>query len=189
MVTMEAGKRGRAQPNPTKIETVKKLAEQLGRAKAIYLTDFTGLNVELMTKLRHEFRLEKVDYVIGKKTLTQLALQDAGYAELVQKLEGAVGIALGYDDPAAPARIIAKFADETEKLTVRAGVFEGRLIGPKDMATIRHLPTRKEAIALILQVLNGPMQDFATVLSGLLQNFLGVLDAIIEKKKAAGAAE
>jgi len=186
---METVKRGRAEPNPTKVESVKKLAEQLGRAKAIYLTDFTGLNVELMTKLRREFRQEKADYIIGKKTLARLALQNAGYAELVARLEGAVGIALGYDDPAAPARIIAKFADETEKLTIRGGVFEGRLFGSKDMETIRHLPTRKEAIALLLQALNGPMQDFVTVLSGLLRDFVGVIDAIIEKKKAAGAAE
>ncbi len=186
---METAKRGRAEPNPTKVETVKKLAEQLGRAKAIYLTDFTGLNVELMTRLRREFHQEKVDYIIGKKTLTQLALKDAGYAELVSKLEGAVGLALGFDDPAAPARIITKFAAETEKLAVRGGVFEGRLIGAKDMDTIRNLPTRNEAISLLLGALGGPLQGFVGVLSGVLQNFLGVLDAIIEKKQAAGAQE
>jgi large subunit ribosomal protein L10 len=186
---METEKRGRGEPNPTKVETVKKLAEQLERAKAIYLTDFTGLNVELMTRLRREFRQEKADYIVGKKSLTQLALKDAGYAELVSKLEGSVGLAIGFDDPAAPARIITKFAAETEKLPVRGGIFEGRLIGAKDMDAIRNLPTRKEAIALLVNAMGGPLQSFVGVLNGVLQNFLGVLDAIIEKKRSTGAPE
>lgn len=183
---METIKRGRAEPKPTKVESVKKLAEQLERAKAIYLTDFTGLDVELMTRLRREFHQVKAEYIVGKKTLTRLALQNAGYGDLLGTVEGAVGIAIGFDDPAAPARIITKFAQETEKLPVRIGVFEGRRIGPKDMEAIRNLPTRAEAVAMIVHVIGSPLQDFVGVLAGVLQNFLGVLDAIIEKKKAAG---
>ncbi len=182
---METTKRGRAEPKPTKVESVKKLAEQLERAKAIYLTDFTGLNVELMTRLRREFHQEKAEYIIGKKTLTRLALRDAGYGDLLGTVEGAVGIAMGFDDPAVPARIIAKFAEETEKLPVRIGIFEGRRISPKDMDAIRNLPTRAEVLATIVYVIGSPVQDFVGVLAGVLQNFLGVLDAIIEQKKAA----
>lgn len=182
---METVKRRRAEPNPSKVEAVKKLVDKLERAKSIYVTDFTGLNVELMTRLRREFRQAQADYVVGKKTLTRMALNDAGYGELVEDLDGSVGLALGYGDPADPARIIGKFAKETNKLPVRGGVFEQRRIKPEDLDAIRSLPTRQEALALIVQVINGPVQGFAGVVAGILQNFLGVLDAIIEKKKAA----
>lgn len=184
--TMEDVKRGRAEPNPEKVEAVKKLAERFGKAKAIYLTDFTGLNVGLMTRLRREFHEVKAEYVIGKKTLTRLALKDAGYLELAEKLEGSVGLALGYDDPAEPSRIISKFAKDTEKLPVRGGIFEGRSIEAKDLDIIRKLPNRKEALTMIVQTVNGPVQCFVGVLAGVLRNFVGVIDAIIEKKKAAG---
>ena len=182
---METVKRGRAEPNPAKVEAVKKLAEQLERAKSIYVTDFTGLDVELMTRLRREFHEAQAEYIVGKKTLTRMALKDAGHEELVEILEGSVGLALGYGDPADPARIISKFAKETEKLPLRGGVFENRRIKPEDLDVIRSLPTRREALAMVVGVINAPVQSFAGVIAGILQNFLGVLDAIIEKKKAA----
>ena len=183
---METVKRGRTEPNPSKVEAVKKLVDQLERAKSVYVTDFTGLDVELMTRLRREFHQVKAEYVVNKKTLTRLALKDAGYGELVDVLEGAVGLALGYEDPADPARVISKFAKETEKLPVRGGIFEHRRIRPEDIEVIRSLPNRKEALAMVVQAVNGPVQNFVGVLAGILQNFLGVIDAIIEKKKAAG---
>ena len=182
---MENVKRGRAEPNPAKVETVKKLAERLQNASSIYLTDFTGLDVELMTKLRRQFHEAKADYIVSKKSLTRFALKDAGWTDLLEMLDGSVGLALGHEDPAEPARIIAAFAKETDKLPVRGGVFEGRLIGPDDLETIRKLPTRKEALTGVVQMINGPLQNFTGVLAGILQNFVGVLDAIIEKKKAA----
>ncbi|MBU1936314.1 50S ribosomal protein L10, partial [bacterium] len=92
---------------------------------------------------------------------------------------------LGHDDPAEPARIITRFAKETEKLPVRGGIFEGRRIGPADLEKIRMLPTRIEALTGVVQAVGGPLQNFAGVIAGILQNFVGVIDAIIEKKKAA----
>jgi large subunit ribosomal protein L10 len=185
MDVMEDVKHGRAEPNPVKIEAVKKLAERLKNASAIYLTDFTGLDVELMTELRREFHEAKAEYIVGKKSLTRLALKDAGWTDLLEMLSGSVGLALGHDDPAEPARIITKFAKKTEKLPVSGGVFEGRLITPKDLEAIRLLPTRIEALTAVVQMVNGPLQNFAGVIAGILQNFMGVLDAVIEKKKAA----
>ncbi len=185
MDVMENVKHGRAEPNPAKVEAVKKLAERLQNANAIYLTDFTGLDVKLMTKLRREFHEAKAEYIVSKKSLTRLALKDAGWTDLIEMLDGSVGLALGHDDPAEPARIITKFAKATEKLPVRGGIFEGRPIGPADMEAIRKLPTRIEALTGVVQMVNGPLQNFAGVIAGILQNFMGVLDAVIEKKKAA----
>ena len=175
MDVMEDVKHGRAEPNPTKVEAVKKLAERLQNANAIYLTDFTGLDVELMTQLRREFHEAKAEYIVSKKSLTRLALKDAGWTDLIEMLDGSVGLALGHDDPAEPARIITKFAKETEKLPVRGGIFEGRPIGQADI----------EALTGVVQMVNGPLQNFVGVVAGILQNFMGVLDAVIEKKKAA----
>ncbi|MBU1706585.1 50S ribosomal protein L10 [bacterium] len=182
---MKDVRRGRTEPNPAKVEAVKKLTERLENASAVYLTDFTGLDVELMTKLRREFHEANADYIVSKKSLTRLALKDAGWTDLLEMLDGSVGLALGHDDPAEPARIITRFAKETEKLPVRGGIFEGRRIGPADLEKIRMLPTRIEALTGVVQAVGGPLQNFAGVIAGILQNFVGVLDAIIEKKKAA----
>jgi len=185
MDVMKDVRRGRTEPNPAKVEAVKKLTERLENASAVYLTDFTGLDVELMTKLRREFHEAKADYIVSKKSLTRLALKDAGWTDLLEMLDGSVGLALGHDDPAEPARIITRFAKETEKLPVRGGIFEGRRIGPADLEKIRMLPTRIEALTGVVQAVGGPLQNFAGVIAGILQNFVGVIDAIIEKKKAA----
>src|SRR3954462_4463909 len=93
-----------------KTEVVAEVAELLNGASGIYSIDFTGLTVANAIRLRREFKKAGVAYKVAKNTLIKRALGEAGgYDHVLAKFVGQSGIAIGYDDPAAPARVLNDF--------------------------------------------------------------------------------
>ena len=126
-----------------KEKVVRELTEKMKEAKAIYLTDFTGLDVVRATELRKKLREASVDYQVVKNTLAQLAAKNAGYDMLLEYLTGPTGMAFGITDPIVPARILSEFAkDETVKLLVKVGLVEGTLFDPAAVRKLASLPLR-----------------------------------------------
>jgi len=126
-----------------------------------------------------------VEFLVCKNTFSRMALRDRGYDEALDHLVGPTGIAFGYNDPAAPAKILFDYAAKNEKLVLKGGVFEGKAITQKDIKAIKDLPSRETAIAMLIGAMFGPVQGFHGVISGVLRDFVSVIDQIIEKKKAA----
>src|SRR2546421_8303118 len=95
-----------------KEEAVAQVAELLDGVSGLYSIDFTGLNVADTIRLRREFKKAGVTYKVAKNTLVKIALRDrGGYDKVLDRMIGQTGIALGYDDPAAPARVLNEFID------------------------------------------------------------------------------
>jgi large subunit ribosomal protein L10 len=158
---------------------------QLSKAKSMFFADFTGITVEQINELRREFRKSKIAYRVVKNTLVRKALENVGgYEKVVPKLTGPTAIAIGYDDPVAPARIIKKFRDKHEKLAVKACVLESQYFEGSQIDQIAKLPSRGEIIAGILGSLQSPIAGVAGAINAVMRDLVGVIDAI-EKKKAA----
>ncbi len=171
-------------PTPEKEAVVAEVAEQLQQANSIFLTDFTGLNVQELGELRKSFREVQVKYRVVKNTLTKLSAKEAGCDDLVEYFIGPTGLAFGMDDPAAPAKVIRDFAKKNDKLKVRACLFEGVLFGEERVAELADLPSREGVLGQLVGVLQAPVSNLAFSLNGILSKLVYALDAVKEQKES-----
>jgi len=165
-----------------KEERVRELTEAIARSKSIVLTNFTGMNVDLVTKMRRKLRDAHVEYVVEKNTLTKLALAGRGVRELDPYLEGPTGIALGPDEIAG-AKILAEFSKEFEKPALKAAYVGGQLYDADGIKILAQLPPREVLLGQFIGALRSPFQGFVGVLSGSLRQLVGTVDAIAKKKQ------
>ena len=166
-----------------KEQVVAELHGKLQRASATILTDFRGLTVAEVTNLRDALAAEQVEYQVVKNTLMRLASKDTGAAVLEPVLKGTNAIAIGYGDPAVPAKIVKKFSKTNEKLKVKAGALGVRLLNVDQLSALAELPPREELLAKLLGTRKAVPTGLVTVLSGVPRAFVGVLAAIQRKKE------
>ena len=98
-----------------KSEKISQMKEKIEKAKVAIVTDYKGLSVEEITKLRRSIQKEDGDYMVTKNTLAKIAVKGTEYEVLADSLAGPVAIAFGFDDQVAPAKALAKFIKETKK--------------------------------------------------------------------------
>ena len=110
-------------PSLKNIEQVKELSNSFEKAKAIYFTEYHGLNVEQVTKLRSMFFKENIDFKVAKNTLIKIVLKDSKINELDKLLSGSTAIAISYDEPVSPAKVIKKFNEHSDLPRVKGNPF------------------------------------------------------------------
>ena len=169
---------------PEKADSVEAITKKLTAAKSIFLTDYSGLTVEAITALRRNMRKSKVEYLVVKNTLARISARNAGCEAIVPHLDGPTAVALGMEDPIAPAKIIADFVKaDREKPKIKACLLDGHLYEGAQAIELAKLPSRDELIAKLLGSMNAPLTGMVQVLSGVLRNFVYALNAVAEKKK------
>lgn len=166
-----------------KEQLVVDLREKIGSAKALYYTDFTGLNVKRMTELRRRFRRAGVEYVVIKNTLAARAVTEAGLD--FDRLRGPTGVVIGGDAVAA-AKVLAEFAKENDQRPeVKSGLLDGKVIGAEHVKKLASLPSRDQMLAELGAGLQSPLAGFVGTLSGLLYMFVGAVDALKTQRESA----
>ncbi|MDY6990651.1 MAG: 50S ribosomal protein L10 [Thermodesulfobacteriota bacterium] len=168
-----------------KKELVEALHERFSKARALVLTDFRGLDTAAMHDLRCRLRGASIEYRVVKNTLMSRASDGTDVALLKDYFSGPSAVALSYDDPIAPARVLTKFSEEHAALEVKAGIVEGRVIDAEGIKRLSKLPSREGLLSQLLSVLNGPATSLLMVLNGVPRQFLGVLHAIGGQKESA----
>ncbi len=171
---------------PEKVEAVQRLKEQLRRARGVVLTDFRGLSVPEMEALRRSLRKEGAEYRVVKNTLLGIAAGELGLQGLERFLQGPTGVAVGYDDPTTPARLVHEFIRQYRKLEVKGGVAEGRVLDPAGVRALAELPGRPQLLARVVAGLQGPMYGLVGVLVGLQRSLVYALDQIRQRREASG---
>jgi large subunit ribosomal protein L10 len=169
----------------TKEQLVAELHDKLQRASAAVLTDFQGLTVAEMTGLRDSLAAERVEYRVVKNTLMHLASRDTGAAVLDPYLKGTCAVAIGYDEPTVPARILKNYIKTNAKLKIKAGALGQRLLSTAQVEALADLPSREVLLGKLLGTLNAVPTSLVTVLSGVPRAFVGVLAAIQREKEQA----
>lgn len=170
-----------------KVKRVDELKERLARSGLIVLTDFSGLAVESITKLRAKLKAVGGEYYVAKNTLIRLAVKDTPAEAVGEHLMGPNGMALAYDDVAALAKTLNEFAKESKKLVIKAGLLDGEVLGQEDIKRLADLPSREVLLAQLLGALNAVPTSFVSVLAAVPRNLLGVLKAIEDQKSEAAA--
>lgn len=172
----------------TKETFVTELRERIGRAPALYLTDFTGLKVKEMTQLRSELRKSGAEYVVVKNRLAKLAFQDSDdVPDITASLVGPTGFVFGYEDAAATAKVLSDFAkDHDSKPAFKLGVLDNEILQPEQVEKIAKLPPKDQLYAELAGAMQAPIANLAYALEAKLQETAGLLDALIAERSEAG---
>jgi large subunit ribosomal protein L10 len=174
-------------PTARKENAVQELRDRLAESQNLFLTDFQGLTVEEITKLRGELRKDGSTYAVVKNTLFKIAAGEELSKQLDEFLAGPTGIVFAGADPVAPAKAIKQFADDSKKLGIKAGYVDGKFVDAKQVEALASLPPKAELIAKLVGSLASPLRGLVTVLSGNQSGLVRVLNAIREQKEAAGS--
>ena len=167
-----------------KQQQVAELHDKLKRAKAVFLADFRGMNVEQATTLRNELRTAAVEYKVVKNTLLELASKETDKESLSPHYAGPTAIAFSYDDPVAAAKVLSKFAKtQADAFKLKAGVLSGKAITVSDIQALADLPSREVLIAKLLGTINAPVANFVGVLAAVPGSFVRALNAIKIQKE------
>ncbi|MGQ9805365.1 MAG: 50S ribosomal protein L10 [Chlorobiales bacterium] len=168
-----------------KEKVIASVAEKLKKAQGVYLTDFTGLTVEEVSNLRNEFRKAGIEYRVVKNTLIKKAMQEAKISDKVfSALKNSTGLAISYDDPIAPAKIIKKFATDNEKLKFKAATIDGVVFESKQLNDVAGMLSKAENIARAIGTVNTLVVGVPRTVNAVMRNLVNVLDQIAKQKAA-----
>ena len=166
-----------------KEQLVSELKEKIESAKALYYTDFTGLNVKRMTELRRRLRKANVEYVVIKNTLALRAVNESGLVG--ERLKGPTGLVVA-KDPVEAAKILTDFAKTNDQRpSVKGGVFDGASIDAAQVKRLAAMPSREQMLAELGAGLQSPLGAFLGAMNGLLMTFAGALEALRTQREGA----
>jgi large subunit ribosomal protein L10 len=168
-----------------KEKIVTDLHQRLSQAKAVFITDFRGLNVGAMERLRRDLRQNGDEYQVVKNTLFNRAAQETPMTSLKDLFVGPCGIAVSYQDPVGAAKVLADFAKDRESFVFKGGVLEGKPISGDAIRQLAKMPSREVLLGQLLSSLVAVPTGFVSTLAGVIQKFMGTLKAIEEKKAEA----
>lgn len=147
-----------------KEETVKKLAEELKDTKIILLTDYRGITVEDVTKLRKELRQTNSEYKVIKNNVIKRALELNNETGLNDLLEGPTAVITNKEDYLAPAKAIYNFTKDHDFYKIKGGIIEGKVMTAEEIITLAKLPSRQELMAKLAGALLGNITKLAVAL-------------------------
>lgn len=179
-----------AKTKEQKEETMKKLVDNFGKAKAAVFVNFDGLTVSDIQDFRRLCRENGLEYFVAKKTLLKLALEKNKLSEVdITPYKRGVGTIFGFEDEVAPAQIAHKFAKDHEALTLLGGVMmvnpEGeRNVDTEAVQVLAKLPSKDALLGRLVGSINAPVSGFVNVLAGNIRSLVNVLGAIKEQKPA-----
>ena len=168
-----------------KKDQVERLSKEFSESEIAILVDYKGLDVLKMTDLRAQLTNEGIRMEVVKNTLLIRASEGTDAALMKDFYKGPNAIVLSNDDPVAPAKILAKFAKDNEKLEIKAGALSGKLLSVEEINQLAKMSSREELLAQLVRTLNAVPTSFVTVLSGVPRSFVNVLNAIKDQKDAA----
>jgi large subunit ribosomal protein L10 len=160
------------------------LKERFSKSKVVIVTDYKGLNVMDINALRRKLREADIDYKVAKNTLLIRASEGTDVAVVKDYFVGPSAIAISYEDPVAPAKVLTEFARENQKLEIKAGVMGNKMLDTAAIKSLAALPSREVLLGQVLSAMNGVPTAFVRVLNGVMGNFLNVLTAIRDQKEA-----
>ena len=171
-------------PTAKKEATIEELREKIASAKNLFFTNYAGLTVQQITKLRNELRKDGSTYGVVKNTLFKRAVGDELASQLDEILAGPTGVVFAGEDPVGPAKAIKTFSDQTKPVGVKAAYIDGKLVDAAQVQALAALPPKIELLARLVGSLKSPITGLVMVLSGNQSGLVRVLNAIRERKSA-----
>ncbi len=169
---------------PDKVATVKELADLFRDSSAVYVTEYRGLTVAQLKKLRTVLR-GNATYVVAKNTLTALAAKDAGVEGIESLLVGPTALTFVTGDPVEAAKGLRDFSKSNDKLVIKGGVLEGKALTADDVVKIASLESREVLLAKAAGVFKASLFGAAYLFEAPLSQAVRTVDALRDKQESA----
>lgn len=164
---------------------VAEVSNVAAKAYSAIAAEYRGLTVPEMTELRKRARESRVYLRVVKNTLARRALAGTDYACMSESLVGPLLLAFSLEEPGAAARVIRDFAKEHEQLTPKLVAFGGKLYRPEELDRLASLPTKEQAIAMLMAVLKAPVEKLVRTLAEPHAKLVRTLAAVRDQKQVA----
>ncbi len=175
-------------PTAKKEATIEELRQRIAGSKNLFFTNYAGLTVEEITKLRTELRKSGDTYAVIKNTLFSIAAGKDVAAALAAFLAGPTGVVFAGEDPVAPAKALKTFSDSTKPLEVKAAWIDGKVVDAAQVGALAALPPKNVLLGRLVGSLKSPLFGLVYVLSGNQSGLVRALNAIREQKAATETA-
>ncbi|MDI6783604.1 MAG: 50S ribosomal protein L10 [bacterium] len=169
---------------PEKEEIVKQLIEKYQTAQSIYFTEYRGLTVAELTKLRAQLRKAGCEYKVIKNTMATKAFEQMKKPDIIPYFIGPVATAFSLQDPAQSAKVLKTFAKDHPNLVIKGGMFGPKKLAAKDIMALADLPSRDELLAKVFASMQAPIVGFLRVLNGPASGLVNVLTQIKQQKES-----
>jgi len=166
---------------------VAEVAAVAAKAQSVVAAEYRGLTVGQMTELRAKARAKGVYMRVVKNTLARKALAGTSFETIGPKLKGPLVLAFSKDDPGAAARVVKDFAKANEKLVATLVSLGGQVLPGGDLEKVASLPTREQALSMLLGVMKAPIQKLVGTLAAPGNKLVRTVAAVRDQKQAAGA--
>jgi large subunit ribosomal protein L10 len=157
------------------------------KAVSVVAAEYRGLTVPQMTDLRARARGQGVYMRVVKNTLARKAVAGTAFECIGPALKGPLVLAFSREDPGAAARVVKAFAKDHDKLVATLVSLGGQLLPGKDIDKVASLPTREQALAMLMGVMKAPIQKLVGTLNAAPSKLARTLAAVRDQRQAAGA--
>jgi len=164
---------------------VSELSERLKRMNSMFLTEYSGMSVAQITRLRKELRNVEVEFSVVKNSLLKIASEGTKAEVLKDKFTGPNAIVCIYKDPISAAKILAASVKDMPMLKIKAGFLGTQTLNAEDILKLATLPSKEILIAKLMGLLQGTPQRLLYVLSGNVSKLMMTLNAIKMQKEQA----
>ena len=163
---------------------VVELHDCLTTAGTALLTEYKGLTVANLNRLRQGLRGVNGEYRVAKNRLLRLAIVDTPFVSLTELLKGQNGLVLGYGDPVALVKVVTSYARGQEKLVIKGGMAEGSFIPPEKLEEVARIPNREALFAQLLGLIQAPATQMLRTIQEPGAGLVRLLEAIRKNKEA-----
>jgi large subunit ribosomal protein L10 len=170
-------------PTPQKVKILQETSESLEGIRGVYLADFSGMNVEMLSLLRRKCREQQVQFRVVKNTLLKRAFHERGIKDLDPYLEGPTSLVFSPVSEVSPAKILSEFARQRERPRIKAAVVDGRLYDDQAVAVLATLPSYEVMLSQVLGTLIAPMTSFLAAIDATLRLPATMAD-VLEREKS-----
>jgi large subunit ribosomal protein L10 len=164
---------------------VAEVVEVATDAQAAFAAEYRGLTVDEMTELRATARNAGMYMRVVKNTLARRAVEDTDFACMQDAFIGPLILGFTKDDPAAAAKLLRDFTKQHEHLVIKALALSGKRLEVSDLARLADMPTRDQAISMLMGTMQAPIGKLATLLNEVPSKLVRTLAAVRDQKEAA----
>ena len=164
---------------------VAEVAEVAKTAHSAVAAEYRGITVGEMTELRSKARKEGVYLKVAKNTLVRRAVEGTDFECMSEKLTWPLLFAFSIEDPGAAARVVKSFAKDNDRLIPKLVSVGAQLFDESELERLSTLPTRDQAIAMLMGVMKAPIEKFVRTLAEPHTKLVRTIAAVRDSKQAA----
>lgn len=171
-------------PRPEKVQAVADIKERIESAQAVFVTEFRGLSVTQLQKLRASLRDAGAEYKVVKMTLARRAADELDIQGMDEHLVGPTALAFANTDPVATAKALRDLGDSNDKFVIKAGILSGEVILPEQIKKLASIEPREVLLAKIAGAAKAPLAKGAGMFASFTRNAATMMSQLLEKKES-----